>query len=158
MSCPALTSSPLAMVRVKGLPSNSTVSMPRCTRNCRPDSVLKPTAWRVFATIMTVPVTGATMVPPGGVLIPKPSPTDFFDKTGSGTSVISMTVPAIGATTSTVVGVVELVTMQLPLSSRSELHRGEAESCRQQGVRMVSDEHFPCCEVSRNIVRNFLVG
>ena len=23
---------------------------------------------------------------------------------------------------------------------------------------MVSDEHFPCCEVFRNIVRNFLVG
>ena len=39
----------------------------------------------------------------------------------------------MGATTSTVVGAVELVTMQLPPSSRSELHRGEAESCWQQG-------------------------
>ena len=38
----------------------------------------------------------------------------------------------MGATTSTVVGAVELVTMQLPLSSRSELHKGGAESCRQQ--------------------------
>ena len=76
---------------------------------------------------------GETTVPPGGALIPKPSPTDFLAKTGSGTSVISMMVPVIGATTSTVVGVVELVTMQLPLSSRSELHRGEAESCWQQG-------------------------
>ena len=38
----------------------------------------------------------------------------------------------MGATTSTAVGVVELVTMQLPPSSKSELHRGEVESCRQQ--------------------------
>ena len=92
---------------------------------------------------------GETTVPPGGALIPKPSPTDFFDKTGSGTSVMSMMVPVMGATTSTVAGVVELVTMQLPLSSRSELHRSEAGLCWQQGVRMVSDEHFPCCEVSK---------
>ena len=57
---------------------------------------------------------------------------DPLAATGSGTSVISIIVPVIGATTSTVVGVVELVTVQLPLSSRSELHRGEAGSCRQQ--------------------------
>ena len=54
---------------------------------------------------------------------------DPLAATGSGTSVMSMMVPVIGATTSTAVGVVELVTMQLPPSSKSELHRGEAESC-----------------------------
>ena len=26
------------------------------------------------------------------------------------------------------------------------------------GIRIVSDEHFPCCKVFRNVVRDFLIG
>ena len=47
--------------------------------------------------MVTVASTGETMAPSSAGSIPSPSPTALEEKTGSGTSVRSMTVPVIGA-------------------------------------------------------------
>ena len=78
-ACPALTVSPTLTLRSKGTPSSSTVSTP------------------VPATMVTVASTGETIAPSSAGSIPSPSPTALEEKTGSGTSERSMTVPVIGA-------------------------------------------------------------
>ena len=96
--CPALTVSPTLTFRSKGAPSSSTVSTPRCSRTSRPDSFLKPMACPVPATMVTVASTGETMAPSSTGSTPSPSPTALEEKTGSGTSARSMTVPVTGET------------------------------------------------------------
>ena len=92
---PALTASPTRTVRLKGLPSSSTVSTPRWTRTSRPESALNPMACPVPATMVTSASTGETMTPSSGST-PRPSPTALEEKTGSGTSARSMTFPVTG--------------------------------------------------------------
>ena len=92
---PALTVSPTLTVRLKGLPSSSTVSTPRWTRTSRPESALNPMACPVPATMVTSASTGETMAPSSGST-PRPSPTALEEKTGSGTSARSMTFPVTG--------------------------------------------------------------
>ncbi|SIM68351.1 Uncharacterised protein [Mycobacteroides abscessus subsp. abscessus] len=84
----------------KGRPSSSTVSTPRCTSTSKPESVLKPRACPVSAAMVTVPLTGASTSPVDGSDTPKPSPTIFPEKTGSGTSAMPMIVPPTGASSS----------------------------------------------------------
>ena len=115
---PALTASPTLTPRSKGSPSSSTVSTPRWTRTSRPESALNPMACPVPATMVTVASTGETMVPSSGST-PSPSPTALEEKTGSGTSARSMTLPVTGEAIGTSRSIAGLAGRDMTCSFRS---------------------------------------
>ena len=93
---PASTVSPTCTLTLNGGRSaSSTVSIPRWTNTSRPLFPVKPIACRLAATIVTLPLIGATTCPSVGS-IPNPCPIIPCENTGSWTDSSGTNCPATG--------------------------------------------------------------
>ena len=115
---PALTLVPSLTREVKPLPFISTVSMPTWIRSSMLSSLIRPTAWRLSGTCVTVPSNGAYTVSPVGS-IPQPPPRIAEAKVSSGSSSSGMTLPSSGIMT-VIFSPLNFVSAALPPNSLSK--------------------------------------